>query len=62
MALQGQTVTSPLQLVRLQVEMGRAQTQLIELEIESEVVRSNALFLAEQLDDVLALRIGESGC
>lgn len=62
MALQGQTVTSPLQLARLQVEMGRAQTQLIELEIESEVVRSNALFLAEQLDDVLALRIGESGC
>ena len=45
-----------------QVQVGDAQTRLIELEMESEAVRANALFLAEQLDDVLDLRVGENGC
>jgi hypothetical protein len=62
LAIQGQTVNSPLQIAQLQVQLGDAQTRLIELEIESEAVRANALFLAEQLDDVLDLRVGENGC
>ena len=62
LAIQGQTVSSPLQIAQLQVQVGDAQTRLIELEIESEAVRANALFLAEQLDDVLDLRVGENGC
>lgn len=62
LAIQGQTVNSPLQIAQLQVQLGNAQTRLIELEIESEAVRANALFLAEQLDDVLDLRVGENGC
>jgi len=62
LAVQGKTVSSPLQIAQVQVEIGRAQTRLVELEIESESVRANALFLAERLDDVLGLRIGESGC
>jgi hypothetical protein len=62
LAIQGQTVNSPLQIAQLQLQLGNAQTRLIELEIESEAVRANALFLAEQLDDVLDLRVGENGC
>jgi hypothetical protein len=51
-----------LQIAQLQVDIGRARSRLIELEIEIENVRANALLLAEQLDEVLALRIGENRC
>ena len=62
LAVQGKTVASPLQIAQLQVDIGRARSRLIELEIEIENVRANALLLAEQLDEVLALRIGENRC
>jgi len=62
LAVQGKTVASPLQIAQLQVEIGRARSRLIELEVETENVRANALLLAEQLDEVLAIRIGENRC
>ena len=62
LAVQGKTVASPLQVAQLQVEIGRARSRLIELEVETENVRANALLLAEQLDEVLAIRIGENRC
>lgn len=61
-ARQGRTVTSPLEMAGVMVDINQAKTTLIQARMEQEGVRSSALFIAEKLDDVLDLNLGENGC
>jgi predicted nucleic acid-binding Zn-ribbon protein len=61
-ARQGRTVTSPLEVAGLMVEINQVKTTLIQARMEQEGVRSSALFIAEKLDDVLLINFGENGC
>ena len=61
-ARQGQTAVSPLEIANLQRQIGGARTQLVELQMDREEVRSQTLFLAEELTSVLQLKIGDNGC
>ena len=61
-ARQGRTVTSPLEVAGVMVEINQVRTTLIQARMEQEGVRSNALFIAEKLDDVLLINLGENGC
>ena len=59
---QGQTVSSPLAVARLQAEIGGALARLTEIRSDREIVRARALFVAEQLDVILGLSLEESSC
>lgn len=61
-ARQGRTVTSPLEVAGVMVEINQVKTTLIQARMEQEGVRSSALFIAEKLDDVLLINLGENGC
>ena len=61
-ARQGRTVTSPLEVAGLMVEINQVRTTLIQARMEQEGVRSSALFIDEKLDDVLLINFGENGC
>jgi outer membrane protein TolC len=61
-ARQGRTVTSPLEVAGVMVEINQVKTALIQARMEQEGVRSSALFIAEKLDDVLLINLGENGC
>ena len=61
-ARQGRTVTSPLEVAGVMVEINQVKTTLIQARMEQEGVRSSALFIAEKLDDVLLVNLGENGC
>ena len=61
-ARQGQTAVSLLEIAILQRQIGGARTQLVELQMDREEVRSQTLFLAEELTSVLQLKIGDNGC
>ena len=59
---QGQTVSSPLAVARLQAEIGGSLARLTEIRSDREIVRARALFVAEQLDVILGLSLEESSC
>ena len=59
---QGKTVSSPLALARVRAEIGAAETRLVELRIDRELVRARALMIAEAIDDVLGLSMEDSSC
>ncbi|WP_438996082.1 TolC family protein [Candidatus Puniceispirillum sp.] len=61
-ARQGRTVTSPLEVAGVMVEINQVKTTLIQARMEQEGVRSSALFIAEKLDNVLLINLGENGC
>ena len=59
---QGKTVTSPLALARVRAQIGAAETQLVELRNDRELVLARALMIAEAIDDVLGLTMEDSSC
>ncbi|MBL6786939.1 MAG: TolC family protein [PS1 clade bacterium] len=60
--LQARTRAEPVGLMRLQLELARAEARLISLDLQSEAVRLRGLSLANALANVLGISTGESGC
>ena len=58
----GKTVNSPLALARVRAQIGAAETRLVELRSEQELVRARALMIAERIDDTLGLSMKDSSC
>ena len=59
---QGKTISSPLALARVRAEIGAAETRLVEVRSDREIVRARALMIAEQIDHVLGLSMEDSSC
>ena len=59
---QGKTISSPLALARVRAEIGAAETRLVEVRSDREIVRARALMIAEQIDHVLGLSMENSSC
>ena len=59
---QGKTISSPLALARVQAEIGAAETRLVEIRSDREIVRARALMIAERIDHVLGLSMEDSSC
>ncbi|MAI21087.1 MAG: hypothetical protein CMM65_01520 [Rhodospirillaceae bacterium] len=59
---QGKTVSAPLALARLRAEIGAAEARLLEISNEAELVRARASLVAEQLDSILGLTLGDAAC
>ena len=62
MERQGKTVSTPLVLARLQAEIGAAEVRLAEIASDHELARARALLVAEQLDSLLGIVLGDSAC
>ncbi|HBP74209.1 MAG TPA: hypothetical protein DD665_11565, partial [Alphaproteobacteria bacterium] len=59
---QGKTISAPLALARLRAEIGAAEARLLEISNEAELVRARASLVAEQLDSILGLTLGDAAC
>ncbi len=59
---QGKTVSSPLALARLRAQIGAAETQLVEIRSDQELVRARVLMIAEKIDGTLGLSLEDSSC
>ena len=59
---QGKTVSSPLALARLRAQIGAAETQLVEIRNDQELVRARVLMIAEKIDGTLGLSLEDSSC
>lgn len=59
---QGKTISSPLALARVWAEIGAAETRLVEVRSDREIVLARALMIAERIDHVLGLSMEDSSC
>ena len=59
---QGKTISSPLALARVRAEIGTAETRLVEVRSDREIVLARALMIAERIDHVLGLSMEDSSC
>lgn len=59
---QGNTVSSPLAVARVRAQIGAAETRLVELRSDQELVRARALMIAERIDETLGLSMEDSSC
>ena len=59
---QGKTINSPLALARVRAQIGAAETRLVELRSDQELLRARALMIAERIDETLGLSMEDSSC
>ena len=59
---QGKTVSSPLALARVRAQISAAETRLVELRSDQELIRARALMIAERIDETLGLTMEDSSC
>jgi len=59
---QGKTVSSPLALARLRSQIGSAETRIVEIRGDQELVRARTLMITEQIDGTLGLSLEVSSC
>ena len=59
---QGKTISSPLALARVRAQIGSAETRLVELRSDQELIRARALMIAERIDETLGLTMEDSSC
>jgi len=51
-----------LALARVRAQIGSAETRLVELRSDQELIRARALMIAERIDETLGLTMEDSSC